>query len=51
MPLSLVYPPLFHLKLNPNASWMDKIVDTFVIIVGLLTFFYVTYSNLQSWSK
>ncbi|KAG6615268.1 Vacuolar amino acid transporter [Phytophthora cinnamomi] len=51
VPLSLVYPPLFHLKLNPNASWMDKIVDTFVITVGLLTFFYVTYSNLQSWSK
>nr|KAE8926204.1 hypothetical protein PF009_g23603 [Phytophthora fragariae] len=40
VPLSLVYPPLFHLKLNPNASCMDKIVDTFVIIVGLLTFFY-----------
>ncbi|KAG6963248.1 hypothetical protein JG688_00008229 [Phytophthora aleatoria] len=51
VPLSLVYPPLFHLKLNPNASWMDKIVDSFVIVVGLLTFFYVTYSNLQSWSK
>ncbi|KAI9991897.1 hypothetical protein PInf_017277 [Phytophthora infestans] len=51
VPLSLVYPPLFYMKLNPNSSWMDKIVDSFVIVVGLLTFFYVTYSNLQSWSK
>ncbi|KAG1700958.1 hypothetical protein DVH05_011202 [Phytophthora capsici] len=51
VPLSLVYPPLFYLKLNPNSTWMDKIVDSFVIFVGLITFFYVTYSNLQSWSK
>ncbi|RLN52100.1 hypothetical protein BBJ29_001624 [Phytophthora kernoviae] len=51
VPLSLVYPPLFHLKLNPNTSWLDKIVDSFVVFVGLITFFYVTYSNLQSWSK
>ncbi|KAL8007522.1 putative amino acid transporter, transmembrane domain-containing protein [Plasmopara halstedii] len=27
VPLSLVYPPLFYLKLNPNPSWFDKIVD------------------------
>ncbi|KAL8007565.1 putative amino acid transporter, transmembrane domain-containing protein [Plasmopara halstedii] len=51
VPLSLVYPPLFYLKLNPNPSWFDKIVDSFVILIGLLTFFYVTYSNLQSWSQ
>lgn len=50
VPLSLVYPPLFYLKLNPNASWLDKIVDSFVVVVGLVTFFYVTYSNLKSWS-
>ncbi|CAH0478062.1 unnamed protein product [Peronospora belbahrii] len=51
VPLSLVYPPLFHLKLSSNLSWTCKLVDMFVIGVGLLTFFYVTYSNLQSWSK
>ncbi|CAI5730443.1 unnamed protein product [Hyaloperonospora brassicae] len=49
VPLSLIYPPLFHLKLNPNVSWLDRLVDTFVIVVGVLTFFYVTYANLQSW--
>ncbi|TDH71261.1 hypothetical protein CCR75_004859 [Bremia lactucae] len=51
VPLSLVYPPLFYLKLTPHSTWMDKIVDSFVIIIGVLTFFYVTYSNLQSWSN
>ncbi|OWY90452.1 LOW QUALITY PROTEIN: Amino acid/polyamine transport protein [Phytophthora megakarya] len=48
VPLSL---PLFHLKLNLKLTWMDKIVDSFVIFVGLITFFYVTYSNLALWSK
>lgn len=51
VPLSLVYPPLFYLKLKSKPSWMDKIVDSFVIVIGLLTFCYVTYSNLQSWKK
>ncbi|CAI5719359.1 unnamed protein product [Peronospora effusa] len=51
VPLSLVYPPLFHLKLTPNLSLVGKLVDMFVIVVGSLTFFYVTYSNLHSWSK
>ncbi|KAI9906456.1 hypothetical protein PsorP6_002952 [Peronosclerospora sorghi] len=51
VPLSLVYPPLFHLKLNSNLTWMDKVTDSVVILVGALVFVFVTYSNVQSWIK
>ncbi|RLN20287.1 hypothetical protein BBJ28_00015655 [Nothophytophthora sp. Chile5] len=51
VPLSLVYPPLFYMKLKPDASWLEKLVDSFVVVTGLLTFFYVTYANLKSWAK
>lgn len=50
VPLSFVYPPLFYMKLNPNAPLFEKVVDSSVVLIGLLTFFYVTYSNLKQWS-
>ncbi|KAJ0403215.1 hypothetical protein P43SY_000023 [Pythium insidiosum] len=49
VPLSFVYPPLFYLKLQPNTTLVEKIMDTLVIVLGVLTFFYVTFSNLQKW--
>ncbi|DBA05439.1 TPA: hypothetical protein N0F65_007601 [Lagenidium giganteum] len=51
VPLSFVYPPLFYMKLNPDAPLVEKVIDSFVVLLGLLTFFYVTYSNLQKWSQ
>lgn len=51
VPLSFVYPPLFHIKLNPNASFLDKVLDAIVVVIGVLTFFYVTYSNLSKWGQ
>lgn len=51
MPLSFVYPPLFHIKLNSNASLLDKVLDAIVVVIGVLTFFYVTYSNLSKWGQ
>lgn len=49
VPLSFVYPPLFYMKLKPNAPFFEKVVDSTVVLIGLLTFFYVTYSNLKQW--
>lgn len=51
VPLSFVYPPLFHIKLNPNASFLDNVLDMIVVVIGVLTFFYVTYSNLSKWGQ
>ncbi|KAF1332889.1 putative amino acid/polyamine transport protein, partial [Globisporangium splendens] len=51
VPLSFVYPPLFYLKLKPHTTVVEKIADSFVITLGALTFFYVTYSNLKKWSE
>lgn len=51
MPLSFVYPPLFYLKLKPYPTLSEKIMDSFVITLGVLTFFYVTYSNLAKWAQ
>lgn len=50
MPLSFVYPPLFYMKLKPDAPIFEKLVDSSVVLIGVLTFFYVTYSNLQQWA-
>lgn len=51
VPLSFVYPPLFYLKLKPHTTLSEKITDSFVVTLGVLTFFYVTYSNLQKWAQ
>ncbi|TMW65482.1 hypothetical protein Poli38472_008124 [Pythium oligandrum] len=51
VPLSFVYPPLFYLKLQKNTTFIEKVMDSLVIIIGVLTFFYVTYSNLQKWAE
>lgn len=42
VPLSFIYPPLFHLKLNPKASTRDKVMDLCVVTIGIVTFLFVT---------
>ena len=50
MPLSFIYPPLFHLKLQKAASPLSKCSDLVVVVLGSLTFVYVTFSNIKKWS-
>lgn len=49
VPLSFVYPPLFYMKLKHSQPFYEKVVDSAVVVIGLLTFVYVTYSNVQQW--
>ncbi|KDO34269.1 hypothetical protein SPRG_19091 [Saprolegnia parasitica CBS 223.65] len=51
VPLSFIYPPLFYLKLFPDVSIFSKMLDVSVVIIGFLTFFYVTWSNIQKWES
>lgn len=49
VPLSFIYPPLFYLKLNPNASLQSKVADWGVVGVGILTFVFVSSCNVSAW--
>ncbi|OQR85464.1 vacuolar amino acid transporter [Achlya hypogyna] len=51
VPLSFIYPPLFYLKLFPDASLCSKLLDVTVVAIGVLTFFYVTWSNIEKWQS
>lgn len=42
VPLSFIYPPLFHLKLFPKASASKRTMNIMVVAVGIATFLFVT---------
>ncbi|ETW05873.1 hypothetical protein H310_03531 [Aphanomyces invadans] len=49
VPLSFVYPPLFYQKIVKNSSFVYKVLDWSVVCIGIGTFVFVTYSNIQKW--
>ncbi|OQS04577.1 vacuolar amino acid transporter [Thraustotheca clavata] len=51
VPLSFIYPPLFYLKLFPDTSFFSKFLDTSVVLIGIVTFIFVTWSNIQKWQS
>ncbi|ETV87196.1 hypothetical protein H257_02169 [Aphanomyces astaci] len=49
VPLSFIYPPLFYQKIMKHTTFMSKVVDWLVVFIGIGTFVFVTYSNIQKW--
>ncbi|RHY70747.1 hypothetical protein DYB34_011312, partial [Aphanomyces astaci] len=49
VPLSFIYPPLFYQKIMKHTTFMSKVVDWLVVFIGIGTFVFVTYSNIQNW--
>ncbi|RQM31032.1 hypothetical protein B5M09_013868, partial [Aphanomyces astaci] len=49
VPLSFIYPPLFYQKIMKHTTFMSKVVDWLVVFIGIGTFVFVTYSNIQMW--
>ena len=48
-PLSLVVPPLLHLKLVPNLSRWSALVDVFSVTVGMLVTVVTTVLTFATW--
>ncbi|KAJ1979581.1 hypothetical protein H4R35_001458 [Dimargaris xerosporica] len=48
VPLSFIYPALFHLKAVARTRRM-KIIDTLLAIFGFVCMIYVTYQSIESW--
>ncbi|KAF0708729.1 hypothetical protein AaE_013110 [Aphanomyces astaci] len=49
VPLSFIYPPLFYQKIMKHTTFMSKVVYWLVVFIGIGTFVFVTYSNIQKW--
>ncbi|RHY08398.1 hypothetical protein DYB25_006691, partial [Aphanomyces astaci] len=49
VPLSFIYPPLFYQKIMKHTTFMSKVVYWLVVFIGIGTFVFVTYSNIQNW--
>ena len=48
IPLSFVYPALFHYKAIANTR-KQKVIDIMLGVTGLIVMVYVTYITLYSW--
>ncbi|RKP34679.1 transmembrane amino acid transporter protein-domain-containing protein, partial [Dimargaris cristalligena] len=48
IPLSFIYPSLFHLKAVARTRWR-RITDILIAVFGAIIMVYVTYTTLESW--
>ncbi|KAL1924828.1 uncharacterized protein VTP21DRAFT_4482 [Calcarisporiella thermophila] len=49
VPLSLIYPPLFHLKAIANTT-LTKSLDVFLIFIGICTMIFTMSVTLSTWN-
>ncbi|KNE62453.1 hypothetical protein AMAG_07669 [Allomyces macrogynus ATCC 38327] len=45
MPLSYVYPAMYHLKVHPEQGFVGRFLDWFLIVVGIASTAYVTWQT------
>ncbi|KAI0226230.1 hypothetical protein L0F63_003997 [Massospora cicadina] len=50
IPLSFIYPAIFHLKAFPNVSYAQKIKDISIVVAGFLLMIYVSLQTLANWN-
>ncbi|KAJ1929314.1 hypothetical protein IWQ60_001284 [Tieghemiomyces parasiticus] len=48
IPLSFIYPSLFHLRAVARTR-RQRIIDILLCVFGLITMVYVTYTTIESW--
>ncbi|KAJ2838723.1 hypothetical protein FBU31_000854, partial [Coemansia sp. 'formosensis'] len=48
IPISFIYPPLFHLKAVAESRW-ERICDVALAGLGVVAFLYVTYGAVSRW--
>jgi len=50
VPLALIYPPLFHLRLTRGGFSFVKLLDILIVLLGLFLVGYTTFVAIEQWT-